>query len=67
MQTIIALPSIASNRFSQCATKSAATSAMRLGSPTNASRAAHLVLSISFLVSSPSIEMKSVVPATMAK
>ena len=32
----IALPSIASTRFSKCDTRSAATSAMRFGSPTNA-------------------------------
>jgi hypothetical protein len=56
MQTIIALPSIASTRFSKCATRSAATSAMRFGSPTSASSAAHFVLSFSFFVSSsPSV------------
>jgi hypothetical protein len=56
MQTIIALPSIASQRFSKCATMSAATSAMRFGSPTSASSAAHLDLSFSFFVSSsPSV------------
>jgi hypothetical protein len=31
MQTIIALPSIASTRFSKCVTRSAAMSAMRFG------------------------------------
>lgn len=47
MQTIIALPSIASSRFSKCATMSAATSEIRCGSPTSASSAAHLLLSFS--------------------
>ena len=56
MQTIIALPFIASKRFSKCATRSAATTAMRFESPTSASSAAHLVLSFSFFVSSsPSV------------
>jgi hypothetical protein len=40
---ILALPSLASTRFSKCATRSAATSAMRFGSPTSASSAAHFV------------------------
>jgi len=37
MQTIIALPSIASTRFLKCVTRSAAMSAMRFGSSTSAS------------------------------
>ena len=52
----LALPPIACSRFSKCVTRSAAMSAMRSGSPTKASSAAHLLFSFSFFVSSsPSV------------
>ena len=56
MQTIIALPSIASTRLSKCFTRSSATILILFGSPTSASSAAHLDFSFSFFVSSsPSV------------
>ena len=56
MQTIIALPSIASSRFSKCSTMSLATSSSRFSAPTTASSCAHLVLSFSLRsTSSPSV------------
>ena len=56
IQTTIALPSIASRRFSKCSTMSCATSAMRFPAPTMASSCAHLVFSFSRRsISSPSV------------
>ena len=54
MQTTIALPSIASNRFSKWATRSAAITPMRSESPTTASNAAHLFSSLPFRSSASS-------------
>ncbi len=56
MQTIIALPSIASSRFSKWSMMSCATRRTRFSVPTIASSAAHLVLSLFFSASSsPSV------------
>ena len=46
MQTIIALPSIASSRCSKCSTRSSAISLMRFSGPTSASSCAHLALEL---------------------
>ena len=56
MQTIIALPSIASSRSSKCSTRSSAISSTRFSAPTIASSRAHLLLSFSLRsTSSPSV------------
>ena len=58
MQTTIALPSIASRRFSKCSTRSRAISLSRFSAPTTASSCAHLVLSFSLRsTSSPSVDL----------
>ena len=52
MQTIIALPSIASSRRSQCSTMSFAIRSIRFSLPTIASNRAHLLFSFSLVVTS---------------